>query len=180
MPDTLAQPFAIGETVHYPAHGIGTVVSLNQEVLAGNTLSLYAIEFQRAKLTVRVPVRKVQSNDLIPIARYANELSAKRALSVLGSPSQAKREHWHTRSKTAREKINSNDFLALASVIRDFNYSAEQEVPAVGTLILIREAAERLIDTLAFVWSTTPVEALTRVNRHLQEHDKRPLSVRVL
>ena len=49
--------FKAGEFIVYPAHGVGRIVGIEQEV-AGMKLELFVINFDKDKMTLRVPVAK--------------------------------------------------------------------------------------------------------------------------
>lgn len=57
-------PFAVGDYVVYPAHGVGCVDGLETQEIAGQELRLYVITFESSRMTLRVPVNKVGNSGL--------------------------------------------------------------------------------------------------------------------
>ena len=53
------QGFRLNEFVVYPAHGVGQIVSIEEQEVAGFKLELFVINFSKDKLTLRVPTSKV-------------------------------------------------------------------------------------------------------------------------
>ena len=53
--------FKTGEYVVYPAHGVGMIVAIEEQEVAGLTLELFVISFDLDILTLRVPVSKIKS-----------------------------------------------------------------------------------------------------------------------
>ena len=47
--------FSTNEYVVYPAHGVGQIVSVEEQEIAGASLELYVIFFEKDKMTLRVP-----------------------------------------------------------------------------------------------------------------------------
>ena len=47
--------------VVYPAHGVGKVVSIEEQEVAGIEMELFVIAFEKDKMTLRVPTAKADS-----------------------------------------------------------------------------------------------------------------------
>ena len=56
-----ADAFDVGDYVVYPKHGVGRVIELQSEEIAGMQLDLYVLRFEKERMTLRVPVNKVES-----------------------------------------------------------------------------------------------------------------------
>jgi len=50
--------FRPNEFVVYPAHGVGQIVSIEEQEIAGITLELFVVSFEKDKMTLRVPTHK--------------------------------------------------------------------------------------------------------------------------
>ena len=50
--------FRPNEFVVYPAHGVGRIVSIEEQEIAGIPLELFVISFEKDKMTLRVPTNK--------------------------------------------------------------------------------------------------------------------------
>ena len=51
--------FRTNEYIVYPAHGVGRIVSIEEQEIAGATLELFVINFEKDKMTLRVPTAKL-------------------------------------------------------------------------------------------------------------------------
>ena len=49
-----ANAFTVGDYVVYPKHGVGRVVELQKEEIAGMQLELYVLRFEKERMTLRV------------------------------------------------------------------------------------------------------------------------------
>ena len=56
-----ALSFDVGDFVVYPKHGVGRVVELQNTEIAGTSLDLYVLRFEKERMTLRVPVGKADS-----------------------------------------------------------------------------------------------------------------------
>ena len=55
--------FKATDFVVYPAHGVGQILSIEEQTVAGTSLEFFVIFFTKSKLTVRVPVRKARTSE---------------------------------------------------------------------------------------------------------------------
>ena len=50
------QGFKTGESIVYPAHGVGQIVTIEEQEVAGMKLELFVIDFEKDKMRLKVPV----------------------------------------------------------------------------------------------------------------------------
>ena len=58
---TQRQGFKTNEFIVYPAHGVGQIVAIEEQEVAGAKLELFVINFIKDKMTLRVPTAKIVS-----------------------------------------------------------------------------------------------------------------------
>ena len=61
-----AKGFQINKYVVYPAHGVGQIIEISQQKIMDITLDLFVINFEKERMTLRIPVDKAIEN------RYAS------------------------------------------------------------------------------------------------------------
>ena len=132
---TQRQGFKTSEFIVYPAHGVGQIVSIEEQEVAGARLELFVINFVKDKMTLRVPTSKIAS---VGMRKLAETPMVKRALETLKGRARIKRTMWSRRAQEYEAKINSGDIVAIAEVVRDLYRS---ETPAGA--VLFRAAALR-------------------------------------
>src|SRR5277367_6603333 len=102
--------FAVGDAVIYPPHGLGRVVDLARQDIAGQMLDIIVMRFEPAAMTVRVPMRNRQSVGLRSIATKPQMAQALQALDRAAAdtgPSQADAPDWKRRVKQHLDQVNS-------------------------------------------------------------------------
>src|SRR5665811_775264 len=72
--------FRTNEYIVYPAHGVGRITSIEEQEVAGAKLELFVINFEKDKMTLRVPTSKLES---VGMRKLAEEKVVKRALTTL-------------------------------------------------------------------------------------------------
>ena len=69
---TQRQGFKTQEFIVYPAHGVGQIISIEEQEVAGAKLELFVINFVKDKMTLRVPTSKVVSVGMRKLADCPN------------------------------------------------------------------------------------------------------------
>ena len=111
----------------YPAHGVGQILSIEEQEIAGAKLELFVINFIKDKMTLRVPTAKVAQ---VGMRKLSEPALVKRALETLKGRARIKRTMWSRRAQEYEAKINSGDIVAIAEVVRDL-YRSEIAARAV-------------------------------------------------
>src|SRR5664279_4157691 len=77
---TQRQGFKTNEFIVYPAHGVGQIMAIEEQEIAGAKLELFVINFIKDKMTLRVPTAKIVS---VGMRKLAEAPLVKRALETL-------------------------------------------------------------------------------------------------
>ncbi len=135
------EPFAEGDHVVYPTHGVGKVERIATEEIAGHKLELIHITFEENRMTLRVPVAKAKSAGL---RKLATRKLFDEALAILKGRARIKRTMWSRRAQEYEAKINSGDPLAIAEVVRDLHRNAGQPDQSFSERQIYEAAMDRL------------------------------------
>lgn len=138
--------FKPNDYVVYPTHGVGKVVSIEQNEIAGYSVELVVISFEHEKMTLRVPTYKIKSSGM---RHLANDDSLNEALTILKGRARIKRTMWSRRAQEYESKINSGDLVSLAEVIRDLHKGNENAEQSYSERQLYEMACERLAREIA-------------------------------
>ncbi len=140
--------FKANEFVVYPAHGVGRIVGIEEQEIAGMSLELFVITFDKEKLTLRVPTGKLAS---VGMRKLADEAIVKRAMDTLKGRARVKRTMWSRRAQEYVAKINSGDLVSIAEVVRDLFRSEAQPEQSYSERQLYEDALDRMARELAAV-----------------------------
>jgi CarD family transcriptional regulator len=162
--------FKTGEYVVYPAHGVGVIVSIEEQEVAGLVLELFVISFEQDKLTLRVPVAKVKS---VGMRKLAEEDLVAQALVTVTGRARVKRTMWSRRAQEYEAKINSGDLIAISEVVRDLYRSEEQPEQSYSERQLFEQAMDRMSREISAVNKLTLTEAIQLIQRNLAKSPKR-------
>ena len=156
--------FRTGEYVVYPAHGVGVIVSIEEQEVAGLKLELFVISFEQDKLTLRVPIAKIKS---VGMRKLAEESLVKKALETVTGRARVKRTMWSRRAQEYEAKINSGDLVSIAEVVRDLYRSENQPEQSYSERQLYEAALDRMAREIAAVQDVDEVMALQAITEAL-------------
>jgi len=140
--------FSPNEYVVYPAHGVGQIVSIEEQEVAGFTLELFVISFEKDKMTLRVPTAKATE---VGMRSLSSPDVVSKAMATLKGKAKVKRAMWSRRAQEYEQKINSGDLIAIAEVVRDLHRGDDQREQSYSERQLYEAALERLTRELAAV-----------------------------
>src|SRR6266850_4732344 len=167
---TEQQGFKIGELIVYPAHGVGQIVSIDEQEIAGAELELFVINFPKHKMTLRIPTNKIVSVGMLKLSEGP---LVKRALETLKGRARSSRTMWSRRVQEYEAKINSGDIVSVAEVVRDLYRSESQPEQSYSERQLYEAALDRLSREIAVVQHVTETEAVKEVESQLAKSPRR-------
>ena len=164
------QGFKTGESIVYPSHGVGKIVSIDEQEVAGFKLELFVISFSKDKMTLRVPTTKIAS---VGMRKLSEPAVVARALETLKGRARVKRTMWSRRAQEYEAKINSGDLVAIAEVVRDLYRSEAQPEQSYSERQLYEAALDRMTREIAVVDDITETEALKKIEGQLAKSPRR-------
>lgn len=148
MTKTRKSEFRPDDFVVYPAHGVGKIVSIEEQEVAGFKLELFVISFEKDKMTLRVPTNKAAEAGLRSLS--SPDVVA-HAMKTLKGKAKIKKAMWSRRAQEYEQKINSGDLIAIAEVVRDLHRADDQREQSYSERQLYEAARERLTREIAAV-----------------------------
>ena len=158
--------FSVGDHVVSPAHGVGNVVGIETQEVAGITLEVYVITFDHEKMTLRVPTKKAKTAGLRPLA--ANDVVTQ-ALTTLKGRARVKRTMWSRRAQEYEAKINSGDLISIAEVVRDLHRADNQPEQSYSERQLYESALDRMAREVAAIERIDRDAAIGILTKSLQK-----------
>jgi CarD family transcriptional regulator len=163
-------PFKVSELIVYPAHGVGRIVQIEEQEIAGAKLELYIIDFDKEKLRLKVPTGKSEQKGM---RKLADKALIDHAMRVLKGRARVKRTMWSRRAQEYEAKINSGDLIAVAEVVRDLYRSEKQPEQSYSERQLFEQALERMAREIAAVKRIDDDVAVKEVEAFLEKNAHR-------
>lgn len=162
--------FKTNEFVVYPAHGVGRIVDIEEQEIAGAKLELYVIDFDKEKMRLRVPTGKCET---VGMRKLSDKDKIDQALKTLKGRARVRRTMWSRRAQEYEAKINSGDLIAVAEVVRDLYRSDRQPEQSYSERQLYEAALDRMAREVAAVKSLDDAAAVAEIESLLAKNTKR-------
>ncbi|MDA8894537.1 CarD family transcriptional regulator, partial [Amylibacter sp.] len=133
------------------AHGVGKIMTVETQEIAGTQMELFVIAFEKDKMTLRVPTAKATA---VGMRNLASEELVEKAMKTLKGRARVKRAMWSRRAQEYEQKINSGDLMSIAEVVRDLHRNDEEREQSYSERQLYEAALERLTREVAAVDGT--------------------------
>ena len=164
------QGFKTGESIVYPAHGVGIITAIEEQEVAGMKLELFVIDFEKDKMRLKVPVGKAVS---IGMRKLSESDFVERALKVVQGKARVKRTMWSRRAQEYDAKINSGDLISIAEVVRDLFRAENQPEQSYSERQLYEAALDRMAREIAAVNKMSDTESVRLIEANLAKGPKR-------
>jgi CarD family transcriptional regulator len=160
-----AGDFSVNDHVVYPTHGVGRIRAIEEQEIAGLKLTLFVIEFEKEKMTLRVPISKANATGM---RKLSSPDKMKSALQTLKGRARVKRTMWSRRAQEYEAKINSGDPVSIAEVVRDLHRASGQPEQSYSERQIYENALDRLARELAAVEGLDESQANERLDKVLK------------
>lgn len=157
-------PYSVGDYIVYPKHGVGRVVELETQEIAGLSLELYVIRFEKERMTLRVPTNKAEASGM---RRLSSDATLQEAFTTLKGKARIKRTMWSRRAQEYEAKINSGDLVSIAEVVRDLHRGEDQPEQSYSERQIYESALGRLARELAAVEDIDEAAAMVKLEKEL-------------
>ena len=164
------EEFLPEQYVVYPSHGIGQILEIEKKEIAGQMLTMYVIEFEKEKMTLRVPIEKTKE---IGVRKVSTKNQLKEIFEILTGKAKIRRTMWSRRAQEYEAKINSGDIKLLTEVVRDLFRSDSQPEQSYSERQLYEAARERLSREVAVIEKTDEQKAIEKMETILNNSNVR-------
>jgi CarD family transcriptional regulator len=162
--------FKLNEFIVYPAHGVGQIVRIEVQEVAGFSLELFVVSFIKDKMILKVPTSKIAA---VGMRKLAEADVVDKALATLSGRARVKRTMWSRRAQEYEAKINSGDLVAIAEVVRDLYRSDTQPEQSYSERQLYEAALDRMAREVAAVRKLIESESLKLIESYLLKGPRR-------
>ena len=157
--------FGVGQSVVYPAHGVGKITGVEKQTVAGMDLEVYVVAFDQDKMILRVPTNRAEASGMRALA---GSKLVEDALKTLGGKARIKRTMWSRRAQEYEAKINSGNPVSIAEVVRDLHRNVGQPDQSFSERQIYEAARDRLAAELAAVDKTDVEKATEKLEKVLR------------
>ena len=156
--------YDIGQYLVYPTHGVGKVINIETTEVAGTSITLYVLYFEKEKMTLRVPVTRAVA---VGLRKLSSNDQMGKAIGVLKSKPKTARGMWSRRATEYNSKINSGNIEEIAEVVRDLHKNVDDPDRSYSERIIYEQAFDRFAGEYAAINKINMPDAVERVIKTL-------------
>ena len=152
--------FNTNDFIVYPAHGIGQILAIEEQTVAGTSLEFFVIYFAKTKMTLRLPLGKVANAGM---REPSDPAAIEQARLTLSQAPYKARGNWPRLAQEYESRINSGDIIAIATVMRDLYRPAGNPEQSYSERQLYAAALDRLASEVALVQGISEKQAVSEL-----------------
>ncbi|MSW84597.1 MAG: CarD family transcriptional regulator [Actinobacteria bacterium] len=158
--------FECGDSVVYPHHGAGKVLTKESKVMLGQERIYLTIKILHNNMTVMVPSDTATQ---VGLRRVIDEETVEKVLAVLQDDISEMPKNWNRRFKHNRDKIKTGDIYELAEVVRNLAIREHQKGLSTGEKQMFVRAKKVLASELMYALEMDETEAEEHLDNLLAE-----------
>ncbi|CAB4871934.1 unannotated protein [freshwater metagenome] len=158
--------FECGDSVVYPHHGAGKVLTKETKVMLGQERVYLTIKILHNDMTVMVPSDTATQ---VGLRRVIDEETVEKVLAVLRDDISEMPKNWNRRFKHNRDKIKTGDIYELAEVVRNLAIREHQKGLSTGEKQMFVRAKKVLASELMYALEMDETEAEEHLDNLLAE-----------
>ena len=148
--------FNSGEYVVYPTHGVGKISDISKQTIAGMELEMLVVNFDKDKMTLRIPMAKVGN---VGLRKISDSTTISQALETLKGKAKVRKLMWSRRAQEYENKINSGNPVFVAEVVRDLYRQENLAEQSYSERQIYEQAFDRLASEIAVCDNISTEEA---------------------
>ncbi len=137
--------FKVGDNIVYPMHGAGTIESIEEREVLGETQKYYVMKMPVGDIKVMVPIKNAE---MIGVRDVIGNENCAGVLDVFDNNTQIVTSNWNKRYRDNMERMKSGDIFEVAEVVRSLSFKQKEKGLATGEKKMLTNAKQILVSEL--------------------------------
>lgn len=155
--------FKIGDKIVYPMHGAGTIESIEEKAILGETQKYYIIKMP-GEVKVMVPIAKAAE---VGVRNIIDKQSASNVFKIFDEDKTDMAINWNKRYRDNMEKIKSGDIYEVADVVRNLSFKQKEKGLSTGEKKMLNNAKQILVSELVLAEHSTEENVEDLINQRI-------------
>jgi CarD family transcriptional regulator len=139
---------------------VGKISDIATQQVAGTELELIVVNFEKDKMTLRIPMAKATT---VGLRKISESTTMSDALNILKGKPKVKKVMWSRRAQEYENKINSGNPIAIAEVVRDLHRNENLAEQSYSERQIYEQALSRLANEYAVCEDLTSKDATSKL-----------------
>lgn len=158
--------FKVGDKIVYPMHGAGTIESIEEREVLGETQKYYVMKMPVGDIKVMIPTKNAE---MIGVRDVIGNETAQGVLDVLSKNTAVVTSNWNKRYRDNMEKMKSGDIYEVADVVRTLTFKQKEKGLATGEKKMLSNARQILVSELVLAEATDKENVEKMINDKIEE-----------
>ena len=158
--------FKVGDKIVYPMHGAGTIESIEEKEVLGETQKYYIMKMPVGDIKVMIPTKNAE---MIGVRDVIGNETAQGVLDVLSKNTTVVTSNWNKRYRDNMEKMKSGDIYEVAEVVRNLTFKQKEKGLATGEKKMLLNARQILVSELVLAEATDKENVEKMINDKIEE-----------
>lgn len=156
--------FNIGDKIVYPMHGAGTIDSIEEKSILGETQKYYIIKMP-GDVKVMVPTEKAEE---IGVRNIINKEDANKVFEILEENETEMAQNWNKRYRDNMEKMKTGDVYEIADVVRNLAFKQKEKGLSTGEKKMLNNAKQILVSELVLAEHSSQEEVEKMIENKIE------------
>ena len=156
--------FKIGDKIVYPMHGAGTIDSIEEKNILGETQKYYIIKMP-GDVKVMVPTEKAEE---IGVRNIINKEDANKVFEILEENETEMAQNWNKRYRDNMEKMKTGDVYEIADVVRNLAFKQKEKGLSTGEKKMLNNAKQILVSELVLAEHSSQEEVEKMIENKIE------------
>ena len=155
--------FNVGDKIVYPMHGAGTIDSIEEKDILGETQSYYILKMP-GEVKVMVPIAKAEE---VGVREIIDKSSADKVFNILLKDETQMDKNWNKRYRDNMDRLKSGDIYEIADIVRNLSFKQKEKGLSTGEKKMLVNAKQILVSELVLAEKSNKEEIEERVDNNI-------------
>ena len=137
--------FNVGDNIFYPLHGAGTIESIEEKDILGESKKYYIMKMPIGDVKVMVPTENAEN---IGVRDISDKTVVDEVFKVFDMSSDDEKVSWSKRYRDNMDKMKTGDLVEIADVVRSLSFKQKEKGLSTGEKKMLGNAKQILLSEL--------------------------------
>ncbi|MBE5822018.1 MAG: CarD family transcriptional regulator [Clostridiales bacterium] len=137
--------FKVGDNIFYPLHGAGTIESIEEKDILGESKKYYIMKMPIGDVKVMVPTENAEN---IGVRDISDKSVVDEVFKVFDMSAEDEKVSWSKRYRDNMDKMKTGDLVEIADVVRSLSFKQKEKGLSTGEKKMLGNAKQILLSEL--------------------------------
>ena len=157
--------FKVGDNIVYPMHGAGTIESIEEKDILGESKKYYIMKMPIGDVKVMVPTDNAEN---IGVREIVKEDTVNKVFKVFDTATEMEKISWSKRYKENMDKMKTGDLVEIADVVKTLSFKQKDKGLSTSEKKMLNNAKQILVSELVLTNNKNKEEIEEMISDRIQ------------